>query len=483
MLGQPISMLIPEVIGFRLTGKLREGVTATDLVLTVTQMLRKKGVVGKFVEFYGPGLDHMTLEDRATIGNMAPEYGATCGFFPIDAETLDYLRTRAARRSASRSSRPMPRRRACGAPPTTPDPVFTDTLELDLDTCSPRSPGRSGRRTASRSTRRQAEFLAAHGHRVPQGATSSASASSVEGSQLRPRPRRRGDRRDHLLHQHLEPDRDDRRGPARPQRRRARASRPSPGSRPRSRRASQVVAEYLAKAGPAGGPRHARLQPRRLRLHDLHRQFRAAAARRSRRRSTTTTSSPPRCSPATAISRAASTRTCAPTISPRRRSSSPMRSPARCRSTSRRSRSATAATASRCSSRTSGRPRRRSRTSSSAPSRSELFRSRYADVFTGDEHWKKIDGRGGLTYDWDVGSTYVQNPPYFEGMTKEPEPVDRHRRRAHPRPLPRLDHHRPHLARRQHPGRPPGRAVPHRAPGRGRRTSTSTARGAATTKS
>ena len=91
MLGQPISMLIPEVIGFRITGKLREGVTATDLVLTVTEMLRKKGVVGKFVEFFGPGLDDLALEDRATIGNMAPEYGATCGFFPVDGETLRYL--------------------------------------------------------------------------------------------------------------------------------------------------------------------------------------------------------------------------------------------------------------------------------------------------------------------------------------------------------------------------------------------------------
>src|SRR5262249_34781936 len=88
MLGQPISMLIPEVIGFRITGKLREGVTATDLVLTVTEMLRKKGVVGKFVEYYGPGLDEMSVEDRATISNMSPEYGATCGFFPIDADTL-----------------------------------------------------------------------------------------------------------------------------------------------------------------------------------------------------------------------------------------------------------------------------------------------------------------------------------------------------------------------------------------------------------
>ena len=93
MLGQPLSMLAPEVIGFRLSGEPREGVTATDVVLTVTQMLRKKGVVGKFVEFYGDGLDHLSLADRATIANMAPEYGATCGFFPIDAETLAYLKT------------------------------------------------------------------------------------------------------------------------------------------------------------------------------------------------------------------------------------------------------------------------------------------------------------------------------------------------------------------------------------------------------
>src|SRR5438045_4672918 len=91
MLGQPVSMLIPEVVGFRLSGELNEGITATDLVLTVTQMLRQKGVVGRFVEFYGPGLDSMTVADRATIGNMAPEYGATCGFFPVDQRTIDYL--------------------------------------------------------------------------------------------------------------------------------------------------------------------------------------------------------------------------------------------------------------------------------------------------------------------------------------------------------------------------------------------------------
>ncbi len=92
MLGQPVSMLVPQVVGFKLTGKLREGATATDLVLTVTEMLRKLGVVGKFVEFYGAGISELSLADRATIANMAPEYGATCGIFPVDAETLRYLK-------------------------------------------------------------------------------------------------------------------------------------------------------------------------------------------------------------------------------------------------------------------------------------------------------------------------------------------------------------------------------------------------------
>tara|TARA_R110002020_G_scaffold50844_14_gene144026 strand:- start:3725 stop:6424 length:2700 start_codon:yes stop_codon:yes gene_type:complete len=132
MLGQPISMLIPEVIGFKLTGTLPEGVTATDLVLTVTQMLRKKGVVGKFVEFYGPGLSSMSLEDRATIANMAPEYGATCGFFPVDDETLNYLRSTG--RDPGRVELVEAYAKAQGMFRTddTPDPVFTDTLGLDL---------------------------------------------------------------------------------------------------------------------------------------------------------------------------------------------------------------------------------------------------------------------------------------------------------------------------------------------------------------
>ena len=137
MLGQPIAMLIPDVIGFRMTGKLPEGATATDLVLTVTQMLRRKGVVGKFVEFFGPGLDELGLADRATVGNMSPEYGATCGFFPVDKVALDYLHLTG--RDEHRIALVEAYLKAQGMfrEPGTPEPVFTDTLELDLGTVVP----------------------------------------------------------------------------------------------------------------------------------------------------------------------------------------------------------------------------------------------------------------------------------------------------------------------------------------------------------
>jgi aconitate hydratase len=137
MLGQPISMLIPQVVGFKLTGQLPEGSTATDLVLTVVQMLRQKGVVGKFVEFYGDGLSHLTLADRATISNMAPEYGATCGFFPIDEETIHYLEFSG--RDAERIALVEAYAKAQGLwrYSDMADPEFTDTLELDLATVEP----------------------------------------------------------------------------------------------------------------------------------------------------------------------------------------------------------------------------------------------------------------------------------------------------------------------------------------------------------
>ncbi len=137
MLGQPLSMLLPEVVGFKLTGGLREGVTATDLVLTVTQMLRKRGVVGKFVEFFGPGLNAMSVADRATIANMAPEYGATCGLFPIDAQAIRYLETSG--RKAPRIALVEAYAKAQGMYRTrlSPEPVFTDRMELDLGEVTP----------------------------------------------------------------------------------------------------------------------------------------------------------------------------------------------------------------------------------------------------------------------------------------------------------------------------------------------------------
>jgi len=137
MLGQPVSMLIPEVVGFKLHGKLPPGATATDLVLTVTEMLRKKKVVGKFVEFYGAGLSSLSLADRATIGNMAPEYGATMGFFPIDAETLNYLRFTGREEAQVQLVEAYCKTQGIFRTDDTPDPLFSDTLELDLHSIEP----------------------------------------------------------------------------------------------------------------------------------------------------------------------------------------------------------------------------------------------------------------------------------------------------------------------------------------------------------
>lgn len=137
MLGQPLSMLLPEVIGFKLTGKLKEGVTATDLVLTVTEMLRKRGVVGKFVEFFGPGVLDLAIADRATIGNMAPEYGATCGFFPIDAETVKFLRDTGRKDDRVKLVAAYAKAQGMFLTAKTTDPSFTDVLKLDLGKVEP----------------------------------------------------------------------------------------------------------------------------------------------------------------------------------------------------------------------------------------------------------------------------------------------------------------------------------------------------------
>jgi aconitate hydratase len=137
MLGQPMSMTLPEVIGFKLAGKLKEGVTATDLVLTVTQMLRARGVVGKFVEFFGPGLTHLTIADRATLGNMAPEYGATCGFSPIDDDTIAFLKNTGRPPEVVALVAAYAKAQGMFRVKTTPDPMFTDILKLELGSVEP----------------------------------------------------------------------------------------------------------------------------------------------------------------------------------------------------------------------------------------------------------------------------------------------------------------------------------------------------------
>ena len=343
MLGQPLSMLVPQVVGFRLSGALPEGATATDLVLTVTEILRKTGVVGKFVEYFGDGVAALPLADRATLGNMSPEYGATCGFFPVDQVTLDYLRLtgRPAERIALveayckenllwhdptehatysqiveldlgdvEPSLAGPRRPQDRVPLANAKRAFIDTLgtfgvDYANGSTTARSPTRSPRPTRRRSSSRAASAMPER--RAPSSTADRARAPPRRGRRrgLRARPRLRRDRRDHVVHEHVEPAGDGRRRPARAERGRARA-------------AAQAVGEVVARARLEG--RHALLRAGRAcrststrsastRSATAARPASATRARsrtRSRPRSARATSSCARCSRATATSRRAS---------------------------------------------------------------------------------------------------------------------------------------------------------------------------------
>ena len=278
MLGQPVSMLIPEVVGFRLDGALKEGITATDLVLTVTQMLRAKGVVGRFVEFYGPGLDALSLADRATIANMAPEYGATCGFFPIDERTIDYLKLTGRDDDRIELVRAYAKAQGMWRDASSPDPLFTDTLELDMSSVEPSLAGpkrpqdrvrlsatstncstpsskrtykKDGERSASRSTARTSTI--GHGDVMIAAITSCTNTSNpsvlVAAGLVARKARALGLDSKPWVKTSLAPG-------------------------------SQVVTDYLDAAGLQRRPQRDRLQPRRLWLHHLHRQFGPARARR-----------------------------------------------------------------------------------------------------------------------------------------------------------------------------------------------------------
>ncbi len=315
MLGQPLYMLTPQVVGFKLTGRLREGVTATDLVLTVTQQLRKKGVVEKFVEFYGPGLGAMSLADRATIANMAPEYGATCGFFPVDGETLAYLRRTGRPRGLVDLVERYCKEQGLFRTDDLPDPVFTDSLSLDLDDVEPSLAGPKRPQDRVPLKKMKSSFHDAlvapvkdRGFGLGQGRPRADGDHRDERRDVRAGPRRGGDRGHHELHQHVEPVGDAGRraagaegGRARPEGGAARQDQPGPRIE-----GGDGVPDAVGRDGRPRGPR---LPRGRLRLHHLHRQQRAASGRRPPRRSPRRSWWRRPCSPATATSKAGSTPT------------------------------------------------------------------------------------------------------------------------------------------------------------------------------
>ena len=420
MLGQPVSMLIPEVIGFKLTGRLREGMTATDLVLTVTQMLRKKGVVGKFVEFFGPGLSSMTLADRATIGNMAPEYGATCGFFPIDEKTIGYLRTsgRAPERVALVEA--YAKEQGMWRDASTPDPVFTDTLELDLSAVVPSMAGpkrpqdrveldnvkrsftaalegefKKPGQAAKRYKVEGANFDLGHGDVVIAAITSCTNTSNPSvmiGAGL-------------LARNAV-----------------AKGLRVKPWVKTSLAPGSQVVEEYFNKSG---------LQPF---LDQLGFNLVGFGC------TTCIGNSGPLPEP---ISKAindndiiagaviSGNRNFEGRVNPDVKANylaSPPLVVAYALAGSLQVDLATEPLG-------TGEDGKPVYLKDIWPSTqeiadfvektitSELFRSRYADVFAGDAHWKAVPVSTGQTYGWSINSTYIQNPPYFEGMKKEPAPL------------------------------------------------------------
>ncbi|KMO43731.1 aconitate hydratase [Methylobacterium tarhaniae] len=421
MLGQPLSMLIPEVVGFKLSGKLPEGTTATDLVLTVTQMLRKKGVVGKFVEFYGPGLDDMSVADRATISNMAPEYGATCGFFPVDQKTIDFLKVTGRADDRIALVEAYAKAQGMWRDAKTPDPVFTDTLELDMGDVKPSLAGPKrpqdrvlldGAKTgfaqsmetefkkaadiAKRYPVEGANFDIGHGDVVIAAITSCTNTSNPSvmiGAGL-------------LARNAV-----------------AKGLRSKPWVKTSLAPGSQVVAEYLEKAGLQSsldalgfnlvgfgcttcignsGPLPAPIS-KAINDNDV-----VAAAVLSGNRNFEGRVNPDvranyLASPPLVVAYAlAGSLQVDITSEPLGTGSD-------------------------------GKPvylkdiwpsTAEVQEFIEANITSALFKSRYADVFGGDQNWKDVEVTEAETFAWNGGSTYVQNPPYFVGMEKTPKPVE-----------------------------------------------------------
>ncbi|MBE7374034.1 aconitate hydratase AcnA [Pseudomonas lopnurensis] len=417
MLGQPVSMLIPEVVGFRLTGRLNEGVTATDLVLTVTQMLRKHGVVGKFVEFYGPGLDHLPLADRATIGNMAPEYGATCGFFPVDQVTIDYLRLTGRNEERIALVEAYSKAQGMWRDSDSPDPLFSATLELDLSQVQPSVAGpkrpqdrvslgdigasfdllleTSGRKQQTDTPFAVAgeDFALRHGAVVIAAITSCTNTSNpnvlMAAGLVAKKAVERGLKRQPWVKSSLAPG-------------------------------SKVVTDYLERAGLTqyldqlgfnlvgygcttcignSGPLPDAIG-QAITENDLivcsvlsgNRNFEGRVHPLVK---ANWLASPPL---VVAFALAGTTRI--------DMDKEPLGYDAQNQPVYLKDIWPSSAEIAEAVGRIDG----------------QMFRSRYADVFSGDEHWQKIPVSAGDTYQWNAGSSYVQNPPFFEDIGQPPAP-------------------------------------------------------------
>jgi aconitate hydratase len=417
MLGQPISMLIPEVIGFRLSGKLPEGATATDLVLTVTQMLRRHGVVGKFVEFFGPGLDTMSVEDRATIANMAPEYGATCGFFPVDQKTIDYLT--ATGRDPARVALVEAYCKTNGLWRTDVEPEFTDTLELSLADVRPSLAGpkrpqdrvllgaladgftkvmsdefRKGGELTKRAPVADAPFDVGHGDVVIAAITSCTNTSNpsvlIAAGLLARNARAKGLKTKPWVKTSLAPG-------------------------------SQVVTDYLRKAG-------------------LDNDLDAMGFNLVGYGCTTCIGNSGPLPPAISAAVAENDLVVASVLSGNRNFEGRVNQDVRANYLASPPLVVAYALAGSVYLNLETQPLGEDKDGKPVflkdiwPSNQEIetvvracvtkamFDERYGDVFKGDAHWQGIKVSGGRTYNWDGKSTYVQNPPYFDGMSMTPTP-------------------------------------------------------------
>jgi aconitate hydratase len=423
MLGQPVSMLIPEVVGFHLTGALREGITATDLVLTVTQMLRARGVVGRFVEFYGEGVSALSVADRATIANMAPEYGATCGFFPVDGKTLDYMRLTG--RSEEQIALTEAYAKAQGLwlePGACHEPLFTDTLELDMDSVEPSLAGPKRPQDKVPLSRVDEEFVAnftkeygqplaemekrypvdgdanvadlGHGDVVIAAITSCTNTSNpavlIAAGLVARKARAKGLDSKPWVKTSLAPG-------------------------------SQVVTDYLDRAGLSedlnaigfdlvgygcttcignSGPLPEPIS-NAIARHDLVAASVLSGNRNFEGRVSPDVRANYLASPPLVVAYALKGTVAGDMIEEPLGTGS------------------------------DGQPvflkdvwpsNDEIRRLIDAHVHGDMFRARYADVYKGDDQWRSIPVAGGETYAWSAGSTYIQNPPYFEGMTMSAVP-------------------------------------------------------------